>query len=135
MNVSNEPLGEPLGESGDDFSCLIDFKELTARLENDAELISEVLTAFSVDAPLRIDLISRAIESGDLETALTESHTMKGMCAVLGISSLVILAGSMERAAGKGDVDKLTRTRPLLERDTGKALSEIESYLAASGLK
>lgn len=113
---------------------LVDFKELTEKLENDADLVSEVLAAFVEDVPARMAKIRAAVDSRDMGTVFNESHTLKGMCAALRINSLAALAGSMQKSAETGDAESLRGRLSQLEEGLKAALSEIENYFATASL-
>lgn len=69
-----------------------DFDEVSGRLQNEA-LISRFVKKFSADPSYRELLAAK--EKGDIETAFRAVHTVKGVAASLGLSSLFTAASEL----------------------------------------
>ncbi len=69
-----------------------DFEEVSGRLQNEA-LISRFVKKFAAD-PSHAELI-KARAAGDIESTFRAAHTLKGVAASLGLSSLFSAASEL----------------------------------------
>jgi two-component system, sensor histidine kinase and response regulator len=85
-------------------STIIDFTELSARVENDRELMRELLVIFKGEFPRHLQALRAAVNSLDGEKVATEAHTLKGMLSNLAAGSAADAAARLEQLGRSRDV-------------------------------
>ncbi len=80
-----------------------DAKENVARLGGNTALVKRLLGKFAQDASFG-DLCN-ALEQNDTETAFCSAHTMKGVCANLGLQKLFTKVSHITELLRAGDLE------------------------------
>jgi two-component system sensor histidine kinase/response regulator len=80
---------------------LVDFAELSGRVEGDNELLSEMVTIFREEFPRYQEELCKAIDSKDGTRIAEVAHTLKGMLANLSARRAADLAGRIEQLGRK----------------------------------
>jgi PAS domain S-box-containing protein len=89
----------------------------------DRELLDELLTIFTQDAPIRLEAIRRALAAnGDSTELIREAHTLKGSLKVIGAMPAARLAQDLEEIARSGQRDDAGKTAAALEREMDRLL-------------
>jgi two-component system, sensor histidine kinase and response regulator len=89
----------------------------------DRELLDELLTIFTQDAPTRLEAIRRALAAnGDATELVREAHTLKGSLKVIGAMPAARLAQDLEEMARSGQRDDAGKTAAALEREMDRLL-------------
>ncbi len=88
------------------------------RLLGDEELAGEILDGFLADVPLQVDVLKKAIDTGDTHTIQHEAHSLKGASANVGAVTLREIALQVELAGKDENLN-----------EAGLLISEIENQL------
>jgi HPt (histidine-containing phosphotransfer) domain-containing protein len=115
----SEPLAAETGPSPLDEAIVA---RLSKQLPGDK--LKELYQLTLSDARMRMELIQKALEAGDLDTVRREAHAIKGGTGMVGATELHLLAAKAEDAATKGSA---TDTPPLA--DFYAACNRLESML------
>jgi len=67
----------------------------------EAELVEELMDIFQIDTAERLELLGRAVESGNYSTAGQEAHTIKGSALQVGAVRVADVCRQMELEARK----------------------------------
>jgi signal transduction histidine kinase/HPt (histidine-containing phosphotransfer) domain-containing protein len=94
---------------------LVDLPGTLIRLGNDQALVTEVWKAFRSDAPDKIAALVPVLDSGDLEQAAAQAHSLKGAAANAGATKLRNLAAAIMAAAEAGDLETARKSAGELE--------------------
>src|SRR5207245_236748 len=78
-------------------SALIDFAELSARVEDDRELMRDLLLIFKEEFPRHLQTLRLAVDSLDGEKVAAEAHTLKGMLSNLAAGPAAGAAARLEQ--------------------------------------
>ncbi len=105
-----------------------DYRSFMDRLMGDAALAKEIIAGFLEDMPVQILKLRTFVDSGDLQSAMRQAHTIKGASANVGGELLRMVAATMETAAGSGDRDALSQGFVELEREFGKLGVEMRNF-------
>jgi len=62
----------------------------------DRDLLDELLTIFAEDAPVQMDSIQRAVDSGDASELMRAAHTLQGSLKVFGAMTAASVAQDLE---------------------------------------
>jgi HPt (histidine-containing phosphotransfer) domain-containing protein len=101
---------------------------------NDPELLEHVMGMFEDDAPRAVDAIRSGVEQDDGRALERAAHYLKGSLAILGATTAVAMAASLERAGRSGDLSSAAQTLATLEVEVAKvgpALAELLASLRA----
>jgi len=71
----------------------------------DRDLLDELLTIFAEDAPVQMDAIRRAIDSGDAPELMRAAHTLKGSLKVFGAMTAAGVAQDLETLGREKDMN------------------------------
>jgi two-component system sensor histidine kinase/response regulator len=74
------------------------------RLGGDEELFAEVADVFRGDAPKLLDVLNRAVATGDAATVRRAAHGLKGAAGYVGGGPTAAAAEAMERIGASGDL-------------------------------
>ncbi|MCL2609445.1 MAG: response regulator [Treponema sp.] len=96
---------------------------------NSSEVYQEAYKDFVRSQKNVIKDMSDALDSGDLETAHRLAHTLKGLAAMVGENSLVLLARAAEDTLRSGSVPT---EMDELAREFESVMGKIETHLAAA---
>jgi len=83
---------------------IINWAELADRFGDD-EVIQEIVEAWFVDNPGRIQALPEAIKAGDVEEVQTLSHALKGSAALIAAQLLLTPARELNSKAKEGSLD------------------------------
>jgi CheY-like chemotaxis protein/HPt (histidine-containing phosphotransfer) domain-containing protein len=97
---SSEGTGGTGGGAAVDLRLLARLRDLAG--DEGTDIVLEVATVFLEDAPLRLVAMREALDQGDSERLLRETHTLKGSAASMGASPMARLCAEME-ALGSGN--------------------------------
>lgn len=86
--------------------CLDSFSALK-RINDNKALYKKILLQFAEDAPQQLLTITQAVQEGDLKSALTITHSIKGVAANIGATHLAELSHLLEQALKKNDYKHL----------------------------
>ena len=75
--------------------------------EDDPGLVRELIEMFLGDAPGRLELIERGLETGDLDVVERAAHTLKGSSANIGAAQLSKICARVEDLARSKSSDEL----------------------------
>ncbi len=90
-----------------------DIQAVISRLGAGEELVARLLVRFRDDESFR--KLTDALAGGDTHTAFLMAHTLKGVCANLGIGHLGAVASEMTELLRAGDIDAARELYPALE--------------------
>jgi HPt (histidine-containing phosphotransfer) domain-containing protein len=93
----------------------------------ETDLVAELIAIFQTDTASRLEILARAVETGDHTTARQEAHTIKGSALQVGADSLAELCRQMEVEARKPQPEGLI---PLF-RELLRSFDEVRGMIAA----
>jgi two-component system, sensor histidine kinase and response regulator len=97
IDIPDTPPQRPDTTAVFDVSCLRDTYGLPP------ESLREVLSEFLTNAPQRMERLRVAIDGSDTAGAVTEAHTLKGSCRMMGANAMATLCEEIEGRARRGD--------------------------------
>jgi histidine phosphotransfer protein HptB len=89
--------------------------EVIGRLGGDPALVMRFLARFQDDDSF--STLCTALDGGDAETAFRAAHTIKGVCANLGLQTLFSKASEMTELLRAGKVEDAKGALPALEAE------------------
>jgi histidine phosphotransfer protein HptB len=89
--------------------------EVTGRLGGDPALVLRFLMKFQEDDSLH--QLCAALDSGDTESAFRMAHTLKGLCATLGLQRLFERASAMTELLRGGAIEPAKAALPDLQAE------------------
>ena len=123
---------EESGGAGDQGTAgggvIIDTDDLSARLQDDAELVREVLAVFVAEMPERLEEMRRALAAGDSGRIRDQGHGVKGAARNVSALAMQETAWRIELAGRTGEVEEAGRLLPVLEaqyRELAEAIGAI----------
>jgi PAS domain S-box-containing protein len=107
-SVDSDRLDILKTEADEKDSALVD-REVINLLVADVgvELLPEIIDTFLAEIPSRIEAITRAATQGDFALLVKEAHPLKSSSAAIGAMRLADLAGILESAGRKQDLEKI----------------------------
>jgi len=123
-------LDELLAESAgtQDGRDVINWSELTSRMDNDDDSIREVVEAWQVDNPACMEALTKAVKAGHATDISSLAHKMNGSAAVISANSLVQTALTLEMAGREGQLGDSEVLLADVQREFGK----VNSFLSQS---
>ena len=117
--LSSEQTVKSSGEDRDmnDQVMVFDHSAMSARLMDDEALVVAVAEAFLEDMKEQVLILRSAIDSGDVETAGSQAHKIKGAAANVGGLVLCEKATQLEMAGKAGDAEILRQGIGELEQN------------------
>jgi signal transduction histidine kinase/HPt (histidine-containing phosphotransfer) domain-containing protein/ActR/RegA family two-component response regulator len=88
----------------------------------DRELLGELLTVFSEDAPGYLEALGRALDRSNPGDLMKAAHTLKGSLWALGARTAAALAEDLERIGRAGGLDGALPLRARLEHEITRVL-------------
>ncbi len=99
--------------------------EIVGRLGGSADLVMRFLGKFPADDSFT--QLKQALEAGDGETAFRAAHTMKGLCANLGLQHLFDKSSAVtEMLRGEADMAAATEALPDLDAEYQRTLAALK---------
>ena len=92
-------------------------EEFLGRLMGNRKAAASVLQGFLEDSPRHLALLQSALASGDLATAASECHLIKGSSATVGAATLLAGVRRLEKVVLAGDLKAFRSGLPGLIRD------------------
>ena len=116
----------------DEFYKLVgcEAKTVLDRLGGSEMLVRKFLGKFKDDKSF--GELKAALEAGDVETAFRAAHTMKGVCANLGLQSLFDKASQVTeilRPRAEGAIEEAKKALPELQKEYTRVLEELKAPL------
>lgn len=105
----------------------IDYEDIIDRFEGNESLYLKLAELF-LDDP-HMPNVRKAFAAGDLATAETEAHALKGVAGNLSLTSVHKLAKSMNDALREGDEATATKLLPELDEAYAKAVGALREVL------
>ena len=93
------------------------------------DVVSEVLTLFLSDAPVRLAAIRTAIEAQDPTALQRAAHTLKGAAGTIGATALQQCCKDLEGAGKSGVIPEAATALVTLEREYTRLHAEITQLL------
>ena len=97
--------------------------EVISRLGGNPALVMSFLAKFQEDGSFRA--LCAALDGGEAETAFRAAHTIKGICANLGLQTLFSKASEMTELLRVGAVEDAKNALPALEAEYGRVCALI----------
>ncbi|HEX2572775.1 MAG TPA: Hpt domain-containing protein [Polyangia bacterium] len=88
----------------------------------DIDLLSELVTLFLTDAPIRMALLHKAVATGPPLAIAEAAHTLKSASSNLGALRVVVLCNRLEVTARQGDTAAARQMADTIEVELGRAL-------------
>ena len=98
--------------------------DIVGRLGGNVSLVTRFLAKFPSDTSFFE--LQKSLESGDTETAFRMAHTMKGLCANLGIQTLYDKASEVTELLRGGDLESAKASFPMLEKEYQQVLASLK---------
>ncbi len=102
-------------------------------LGGDMDLAVEILNVYLLDAPERMNSLTKAFEENDIDLVIKYSHALKGISATIRAPILAQAAEDTEVAARKGDIEKSRKFLLSIDSELGKLLIVLKEYLSTVG--
>ena len=103
----------------------LDIDNALARMGGSAKLLNKMIRRFvetQSDVMARIDT---AMENSDVETAIREAHTVKGLSGNIGATPMALSAGKVEAMLKQGVTDGLSDALSAMKNELGELLGRI----------
>ena len=94
--------------------------EIIGRLGGNASLVERFLGKFPADTSM--DLLATSLSDADTDTAFRAAHTLKGLCANLGIESLFTKASEVTEMLRASELDDAQAAFPALKSEYERVL-------------
>ena len=102
--------------------------DIIARLGGSSALVMRFLAKFPADE--NFGNLRKGLDANDTKAAFLAAHTMKGLCANLGINSLFDKASSITEHLRGGDIDSAKTEFPALETEYNRVLESLGDLLS-----
>jgi CheY-like chemotaxis protein/nitrogen-specific signal transduction histidine kinase/HPt (histidine-containing phosphotransfer) domain-containing protein len=109
---------------------VFDRADMMARLMDDEELASTVITGFLEDIPKQIDALKDSLKARDVKKTERQAHSIKGAAAIVGGEVMRDTAFEMEKAGKAGDLETVTARMPDLETQFTQLKAAMEQQFA-----
>ena len=106
--------------------------EFLGRLMGNRAAAGAVLQGFLEDTPRHLALLQAALASGDLVTAATECHLLKGSSATVGAATLLAGVRALEQVVLAGDLKAFRTGLPGLIRDFEQFRQAVRGFITTS---
>jgi signal transduction histidine kinase len=84
----------------------MDFQTALVEFDGDKAFLKEVLEGFLKNARRQIQAIKQAVSSGDADTVVKESHSIKGGASLLTLNEIAEIAFELETMGKSGNLEK-----------------------------
>ncbi len=121
----------PAVESPDtgDKSNVLNTSEAMERLDGDEELLREIFGVFTDDAPKQMEILKKAIDTGDIVLTERQAHSLKSAAANIGADLMKSRAFEIELAARDGNMRDAHTLYEQLERELKRVLEALTDVL------
>ncbi len=99
--INKNPVRD--GAAGEELADLVDLEQLGELTGGDAETMREVFQMFFEDSKPKLEQLSQAVATRNLEEIKNIGHYFKGGAANMGMASVTETAQALEMAASNGD--------------------------------
>lgn len=103
LAAAEHPIKDSPALSPAEARAIFNPETMLARLMNDKNLASKVITAFLEDAPKQLNALKRMLDQGDTDGARRQAHTLKGAAATMSAETLRALCAEAQEAAAAQD--------------------------------
>lgn len=93
-------------------------------------LLTRLLKQFSLETPLQVDKIKRALKANDLKTVSETGHYLKSSASSLGAKRFAALCYEVEKLPSLQEKDKVTALITSLETELAALLPELKKALS-----
>lgn len=114
----------------DKASSDLDLASTLERIGDDEELLVEILQAFLMDTPTKIQDLKDAVDSGEFSQIMKKAHTLKGSCAAIGATGCRNLALQIEMDSRQEESTRLDDLLIELDVSMSNVKNTIREYLA-----
>lgn len=90
----------------------------TLARDTNLSILGELLASFVTEMSQQVEAIAMASKGGDLDTLSGICHTMKGLSATFGATTLAEMMQQIEMALHQGQSDKITEIVADVERES-----------------
>ncbi|MBU2552722.1 MAG: PAS domain S-box protein, partial [Proteobacteria bacterium] len=111
------PDAEAVGSGEPDLDAPMNLERAVEEFEGDREFLMEVLNEFLQNVRNQIQLLRRAIETGDADQVRREAHAIKGGAANLAAMDLSRAAMELEEIGKSGELDTAPGILDMLENE------------------
>jgi HPt (histidine-containing phosphotransfer) domain-containing protein len=108
----------------------LDIADMRRRLGDDEALIADLLGLFLEDCAARMQAISAAVASGQLDAVRRGAHQLKGSAANLAAGGAVEAAGTLESMAERGEADAIDAQFARLTLEVEQLVAELRDQPA-----
>lgn len=110
----------------DDFYSAVgsNAQDIISRLGGDATMVKLFLSKFPSDKS--IDTLRENLNAGETELAFRAAHTLKGLCANLGLQTLFDKASTVTEMLRGGDIEAARLYLPALEQEYTKTIAALK---------
>ena len=126
-----ETVDDPRAARGHD-GVALDRSVLASWLGDDGAAIASLLGKFRDTAADAERKIGAAIGAGDIVSALSAAHKLKGAAQAIGANAVATAAASLEHACKTGDPGSRREGFNMLAMELRRALAEIDAVIAAA---
>ncbi|MFP4206248.1 MAG: Hpt domain-containing protein [Spirochaetaceae bacterium] len=116
----------------DDQDATFDIRRLEKDFADNPEVLEEILAIFAGEAPERLEVLKRGIESGDAEAVRTAAHSLANTTGTLMANKATSLARSVEEAVRQGDAETLRAHGTRLVAEVSAILDQIATRKSGS---
>ena len=99
-------------------------------LGGDPEFLAEVVDAFLVDTPPRIQIVHDSLAHGDAETLGRAAHSLKGSSGNFGAARMQTVCADIERLSRAGQLVGLSPLVDLLDVEYARVAARLEQVVA-----
>jgi two-component system sensor histidine kinase/response regulator len=110
----------------------LDLKNALARVGGSVKLLHKLILRFGETQGDAIGRIKTAMEKNDVETAVREAHTTKGLAGNIGAASLAERAGLVESMLRHGESERLADSLNAMQTELVTLLGRISAALSTS---
>jgi two-component system sensor histidine kinase/response regulator len=112
-------------------ACL-DIKQAMRRVGGNGKLLRKLIGRFVETQSDAMTRLQAALDAGDLDTAIREAHTTKGLAGNIGASQLLSLAGAVEAALKHGETTSLPHALAAMAQELALVISQITQALGSA---
>ena len=120
--IKTEALTAMLARIFGDGCPALDVDAALEYVGGDRELLGELLTVFSEDAPGHLETLGRALDQSNPGDLMKAAHALKGSLWAIGARNAAALAADLERIGRDGGLDGALPLRARLEHEVTRVL-------------